>query len=198
MTLQRHHADHQREAGRPAPHHSQESHVVGITDRFLPKRRWPINRVTASPTRPLGNASNTSHGAGPYRTLERPGLRSHAGAWERSIGQRIEQYRGHGPLPQRAGLMAVGYAARTTCEGLLRGDGVAVRLYGCRADRNAPPSLTHADQTVLSIYRTFSRPLKCASCVHTSAPWARAVARMTLSASGSFQSLPIFAALSAR
>ena len=86
VTLQRHHADHQREARSwPARPIVLQKNPRCRHHRPSPARAaWPIDRVTASPTRPLGNASNTSHSAGPNQALERPGLRSHAGAWERS------------------------------------------------------------------------------------------------------------------
>ena len=65
--------------------------VTGITDRSRhERRRRPIDHTTASPTRSTGNASKTSHGAGPSRAPERPGLRSHAGAWERSKNQGVQ------------------------------------------------------------------------------------------------------------
>ena len=74
-------------AGRHALSFAKKPHVTGITDRFLPKRQRSIDRAAASPIRPTGNASESIpwRWTGPNRALERPGLRSHAGAWERSM-----------------------------------------------------------------------------------------------------------------
>ena len=78
-------------AGRHALSFAKKPHVTGITDRILPQRQRSIVRAAASPIRPTGNVSASIpwRWTGPNRALERPGLRSHGGGWERSKRLRV-------------------------------------------------------------------------------------------------------------